>query len=73
MWPLRACPQSSGHQEIWIGVVAQAQVNEQAIKDFLLAKNPRWQVSRVKVLNRISRNDMGKIMRARIREKLLAQ
>jgi acyl-coenzyme A synthetase/AMP-(fatty) acid ligase len=66
-------PQSSGHQEIWIGVVAQAQVNEQAIKDFLLAKNPRWRVSRVKVLNRISRNDMGKIMRARIREKLLAQ
>jgi long-chain acyl-CoA synthetase len=66
-------PQSSGHQEIWIGVMAQGQVNEQAIKDFLLKKNPRWKVTRVKVLDRIRRNDMGKIVRARIREKLLAQ
>jgi long-chain acyl-CoA synthetase len=66
-------PQSSGHQEIWIGVVTQGQVNEHAIKDFLLKKNPRWKVSRVKVLDRIRRNDMGKIVRARIREKLLAQ
>jgi acyl-coenzyme A synthetase/AMP-(fatty) acid ligase len=65
-------PQSSGHQEIWIGVMAQGQVNEQAIKDFLLKKNPRWKVARVKVLDRIRRNDMGKIVRARIREKLLA-
>ena len=52
--------------------MAQGQVNEQAIKDFLLKKNPRWKVSRVKVLDRIRRNDMGKIVRARIREKLLA-
>jgi acyl-coenzyme A synthetase/AMP-(fatty) acid ligase len=66
-------PQSSGHEEIWIGVTAQGQVNEQAIKDFLLKKNPRWKVSRVRVLDRIRRNDMGKIVRARIREKLLAQ
>jgi acyl-coenzyme A synthetase/AMP-(fatty) acid ligase len=66
-------PQADGHQEIWIGVMAQGQVNEQAIKDFLLKKNPRWKVSRVKVLDRIRRNDMGKIVRARIREKLLAQ
>jgi acyl-coenzyme A synthetase/AMP-(fatty) acid ligase len=65
-------PQSSGHQEIWIGVMAQGQVNEQAIKDFLLAKKPRWKVSRVKVLDRIRRNEMGTIVRARIREKLLA-
>jgi len=65
-------PQASGHQEIWIGVTAQGQVNEQAIKDFLLKKNPRWKVSRVKLLDRIRRNDMGKIVRARIREKLLA-
>lgn len=66
-------PQSSGHQEIWLGVMAQGQVDEQAIKDFLLSKNPRWKVSRVKVLDRIRRSDMGKIVRARIREKLLAQ
>jgi acyl-CoA synthetase (AMP-forming)/AMP-acid ligase II len=65
-------PQSSDHQEIWIGIIAQGQVNEQAIKDFLLKKNPRWKVARVKVLDRIARNDMGKIVRARIREKLLA-
>lgn len=65
-------PQAKGHQEIWIGVMAQGQVNEQAIKDFLLGKNPRWKVSHVKVLDRIRRNDMGKIVRARIREKLLA-
>ena len=65
-------PQAGGQQEIWIGVMAQGQVNEQAIKDFLLKKNPRWKVSRVKVLDRIRRNDMGKIVRARIREKLLA-
>ena len=65
-------PQAGGQQEIWIGVMAQGQVNEQAIKDFLLKKNPRWKVSRVKVLDRIRRNDMGKIVRARIRETLLA-
>lgn len=65
-------PQARGDQEIWIGVVAQGQVNEQAIKDFLLKKNPRWKVARVKVLDRIRRNDMGKIVRGRIREKLLA-
>jgi acyl-CoA synthetase (AMP-forming)/AMP-acid ligase II len=65
-------PQANGLQEIWIGVMAQGQVNEQAIKDFLLKKNPRWKVARVKVLDRIRRNDMGKIVRARIIEKLLA-
>ena len=65
-------PQSSSRQEIWIGVMAQGQVNEQAIKDFLLMKNARWKVARVKVLDRIKRNDMGKIIRARIRERLLA-
>jgi long-chain acyl-CoA synthetase len=65
-------PQASGHQEIWIAVMAQGQVNEQAIKDFLLKANPRWKVSHVKVLDRIRRNEMGKIVRGRIREKLLA-
>jgi long-chain acyl-CoA synthetase len=66
-------PQSNGHDEIWIGVTAQGQLNEQAIKEFLLTKNPRWKVARIKVLDRIMRNDMGKIVRTRIREKLLAQ
>ena len=66
-------PQAGGNQEIWIGVMTQGPVDEQAIKDFLLKKNPRWKVSRVKILDRIRRNDMGKIVRARIREKLLAQ
>jgi long-chain acyl-CoA synthetase len=65
-------PQEGGRQEIWIGVMAEGHVNEQAIKDFLLKKNPRWHVARVRVLDRIRRNDMGKIVRARIREKLLA-
>jgi len=66
-------PQMDGHQEIWIGVMSQGEVNEQAIKNFLLQRNPRWRVSRVKVLDRIRRNEMGKIVRTRIREKLLAQ
>ena len=44
-------PQAGGQQEIWIGVMAEGQVNEQAIKDFLPKKNPRWKVSRVKVLD----------------------
>jgi hypothetical protein len=57
-------PQSTGHQEIWIGVMAQGQTKEQAIKKFLLNKNPRWKVSRVKVLDLIRCNDMGKIVRA---------
>jgi acyl-coenzyme A synthetase/AMP-(fatty) acid ligase len=65
-------PLAGGQQEIWIGVIPQDDVKEQAIKDFLLKKNPRWKVSRVRVLDRITRNDMGKIVRARIREKLLA-
>ena len=65
-------PRADGGQEMWIGVMASGAVNEQAIKDFLLSKNPRWKMARVKVLDRIRRNDMGKIVRARIREKLLA-
>jgi long-chain acyl-CoA synthetase len=59
-------------QEIWIGVTAPSAVDEQAIKDFLLKKNARWTIARVKVLDQISRNDMGKIVRAQVREKLLA-
>jgi len=65
-------PRADGGEEMWIGVMASGAVNEQAIKDFLLSKNPRWKIARVKALDRIRRNDMGKIVRARIREKLLA-
>lgn len=65
-------PRDGGDDEIWIGVIAEGSVNEQAIKDFLAKINPRWKVSRIKVLDRIRRNDMGKIVRTRIREKLLA-
>ena len=64
-------PRDGGKEEIWIGVMAEGAINEQAIKDFLNKKNPRWNVSRIKVLDRIRRNDMGKIVRARIREKLM--
>lgn len=65
-------PREGGSEEIWIGVMAEGTVNEPAVKAFLLKKDPRWKVSQVKVLDRIRRNDMGKIVRARIREKLLA-
>ncbi len=65
-------PQADGRQQMWLGVTASGATNEQAIKDFLLSKNPRWKIARVKVLDRIRRNEMGKIVRARIREKLLA-
>jgi acyl-coenzyme A synthetase/AMP-(fatty) acid ligase len=65
-------PRADGGQEMWMAVTAPSAVNEQAIKDFLLSKNPHWKIARVKVLDRIGRNDMGKIVRARIREKLLA-
>lgn len=65
-------PRAGGNEEIWIGVMAEGTIDEQAIKAFLVNKNPRWKVSRVKVLDRIRRNEMGKIVRARIREKLLA-
>jgi acyl-coenzyme A synthetase/AMP-(fatty) acid ligase len=64
-------PRDGGGEEIWIGVMAEGPINEQTIKDFLANKNPRWKVSRIKVLDRIRRNDMGKIVRARIREKLV--
>jgi long-chain acyl-CoA synthetase len=64
-------PGDGGKEEIWIGVMAEGAINEQVIKDFLMKKNPRWDVSRIKVLDRIRRNDMGKIVRARIREKLV--
>lgn len=59
-------------QDIWIGVTARGVVDEQAIKDFLLKKNARWAIARVKVLDQISRNDMGKVVRAQVRDKLLA-
>ncbi|HEX5212931.1 MAG TPA: fatty acid--CoA ligase family protein [Pseudolabrys sp.] len=61
-----------GRNEIWIGVTARGAVDEQAIKNFLLGKNARWAIARVKTLEQISRNDMGKIVRARVREMLLA-
>jgi acyl-coenzyme A synthetase/AMP-(fatty) acid ligase len=65
-------PQADGRQQMWLGVTTSGAIDEQAIKDFLLSKNPRWKIARVKVLDRIRRNEMGKIVRARIREKLLA-
>lgn len=61
-----------GRQDICIGVVAHGAVDEQAIKKFLLEKNARWTIARVKSLEQISRNDMGKIVRARVRAALLA-
>jgi acyl-coenzyme A synthetase/AMP-(fatty) acid ligase len=65
-------PQTDGRQQMWLGVTASGAVDEQAIKHFLLSRNPRWKIARVKMLDRIRRNEMGKIVRARIREKLLA-
>ena len=59
-------------QEIWIGVTTRDTVNERAIQEFLLKKNARWKITRVKALDQISRNDMGKVVRARVRETLLA-
>jgi acyl-coenzyme A synthetase/AMP-(fatty) acid ligase len=65
-------PNSDGRMEIWVAAIARKRPDEQAIKDFLLSKNPLWKVAHVKFVDRLKRNEMGKLVRARIKELLLS-
>ena len=64
-------PNSGGRMEIWVAAITRGRPDEQAIKDFLLSKNPLWKVARVKFVDRLKRNEMGKLVRSRIKELLL--
>jgi acyl-coenzyme A synthetase/AMP-(fatty) acid ligase len=65
-------PSASGGQEIQLAVISAGGIDAEALKRFLLSKNPLWQVARVKMVDKFRRNDMGKIVRSRVREILAA-
>ncbi len=64
--------QAHGSDQIWLAVVASGVLDKQALSQFLLDKDPRWRVAKISVVPKFKRNDMGKIVRARVREILLA-
>ena len=65
--------QAGGDEQLWLAVIASGVVDKQAICDFLGKKNPRWRISQVKFVPRFRRNEMGKVVRSRVREILLSQ
>jgi acyl-coenzyme A synthetase/AMP-(fatty) acid ligase len=65
-------PAAGGRMEIWVAAIARGErPDPQAIKDFLLSKNPLWKVAHVRFVERLRRNEMGKLVRSRIKEVLL--
>lgn len=65
-------PRAGGGEEIWLAVISDTGVDQNALRAFLLSKNPLWNVATIKLVPRFRRNDMGKIVRARVREILTA-
>ena len=65
--------QAHGHDQIWLAVVTNGVLNRQALSHFLIEKNARWRVAKISVVPKFKRNEMGKIVRSRVREILLAQ
>ncbi len=64
-------PTPNGQTEMWATVISNQMLDETAMQNLLLAKNPRWKLAQIKKVDRIKRNEMGKIVRARVRELLL--
>jgi acyl-coenzyme A synthetase/AMP-(fatty) acid ligase len=65
-------PRTGGGEEIWLAVISDKGVDENALRAFLLSKNSLWNVARIKLVSRFRRNDMGKIVRTRVREILMS-
>lgn len=66
-------PRAAGGEEIWLAVISDTGIDQNALRAFLLSKNPLWNVANIKIVPRFRRNDMGKIVRARVREILTSQ
>jgi acyl-coenzyme A synthetase/AMP-(fatty) acid ligase len=64
--------QAHGPDQIWLAVVTSSVLDTQALSHFLMEKNARWRVAKISVVPKFKRNEMGKIVRARVREILLA-
>jgi acyl-coenzyme A synthetase/AMP-(fatty) acid ligase len=64
--------QPHGQNEFWAAIVGAGKLDEPAIVDFLLSKNPRWRLAQIRFVEKIERNRMGKIMRRRVKETLVA-
>lgn len=65
--------QAHGHDQIWLAVVTNGALDEQALAQFLVEKSARWCVAKILVVPKFKRSEMGKIVRTRVREILLAQ
>lgn len=56
-------PFAAGGSELWVTIISDQDLDEAHIRQFLLSYNPRWKVAQIKRVDRIKRNEMGKIVR----------
>ena len=61
-------PCAGGGEDIWLAVISDTGIDQNSLRAFLLSKNPLWNMATIKIVPRFRRNDMGKIVRARVRE-----
>lgn len=64
--------QANGQDQIWLAVISEAGIDREAMRTFLLSKNPLWNIAQIKLVPKFRRNDMGKIVRSRVKEILAA-
>ncbi len=65
-------PKANGKDEIWLAIISQVGIDKEALRTFLLSKNPLWNITHIKLVSELRRNDMGKIVRSRVKEILTA-
>jgi acyl-coenzyme A synthetase/AMP-(fatty) acid ligase len=63
-------PSASGRHEFWIAIKANGPIDTEAVKTYLTSRNPDWIVTGVTLVDAMPRNDMGKLVRQRLREQL---
>jgi long-chain acyl-CoA synthetase len=63
-------PTASGQHELWIALKSSGPIDAEAVKAFLSSRNPDWIVTGVTLADAMPRNDMGKLVRQRLREQL---
>jgi acyl-coenzyme A synthetase/AMP-(fatty) acid ligase len=65
--------QAVGNDQIWLAVVTDGALDKSALSQFLVEKNPLWRAAKIVLVAKFKRNEMGKIVRSRVREILLSQ
>ena len=63
-------PSTPGRHELWIAIKAKSPIDTEAVKTYLASQNPDWIVTGVTLVDAMPRNEMGKLVRRRLREQL---